>query len=85
MSENAKYIPVGNGMEVAMLRFLQHNKIEVQDLLSRRQRKSELQTKIPFGPERKRQLVAYKPTEKSEYVRVVIKGAPEYVVPMCTS
>jgi magnesium-transporting ATPase (P-type) len=52
-------------------------------LLSTRQRAGTLETNIPFGPIRKRQLVAVRPTDTSDYVRVVVKGAPEYVLPMC--
>jgi magnesium-transporting ATPase (P-type) len=85
MNEDAKYVAVGNGTEVGLLRFLQANKFEIQDLLSKRHRKSIVQTNIPFGPERKRSLIALKPTEKSDFVRVVIKGAPEYVIPMCST
>lgn len=34
MSDDAKYTPEGNGTEVGMLRFLQDNDIEVQELLA---------------------------------------------------
>ena len=40
-------------------------------------------TYIPFTPERKRQLVAIRATKDAENIRIVIKGAPEYVMPMC--
>lgn len=39
---------------------------------------------IPFSPFRKRMLVAYRPDD-SDTIRVVIKGAPEFVMPLCTS
>jgi len=42
-------------------------------------------TNIPFGPIRKRQVVAIRPTRDSDLVRVIVKGAPEFVLPMCTS
>jgi magnesium-transporting ATPase (P-type) len=85
MNEDAKYIAVGNGTEVALLNFLQKNKFEIQDLLSKRHRQGELQTNIPFSPTTKRSLVALKPNAKSDNIRIVIKGAPEYVIPMCTT
>jgi Ca2+-transporting ATPase len=54
--------------------------------LTTREREGRLETVIPFGPERKRSLVAYRQTVNSEdYIRVVVKGAPEYVLPMCGS
>jgi hypothetical protein len=34
MSEDAKYVPVGNGTEVGMLKFLQESNYEIQDLLT---------------------------------------------------
>ena len=42
-----------------------------------------METSIPFGPVNKRQVVAIKPSHTAEYVRIVIKGAPEYVMPFC--
>ena len=36
MSEDARYIPNGNGTEVAMLKFLQDNDIAIQDLMTNR-------------------------------------------------
>jgi magnesium-transporting ATPase (P-type) len=85
MSDDAKYIPVGNGTEVGLLRFLQESNYEIQDLLTVRQRQGILETNIPFSSIRKRQLVAIRPHANAEYVRVVIKGAPEVVLPMCKS
>ncbi len=39
---------------------------------------------IPFTPIRKRQLVVIRPSPLSKYIRVVLKGAPEFVMPLCT-
>jgi magnesium-transporting ATPase (P-type) len=38
---------------------------------------------IPFSSDRKRMTVAY--ALNDNVVRLVVKGAPEYVVPMCNS
>jgi P-type E1-E2 ATPase len=54
MSIDAKYSPEGNGTEVAMLRFLQANDFNIQDLLIQKQREGEHECCIPFGPVRKR-------------------------------
>ena len=54
-------------------------------MLSKRHRQGILQTNLPFNPVTKRSLVAIMPNEKSEYIRIVIKGAPEYIMPMCTT
>lgn len=61
MSENGYYEPVGNGTEVAMLRFLQENEICVQDKLAARQRVAEHECSIPFSPNRKRMTTVYRP------------------------
>ena len=84
MSEDAKYSPEGNGTEVGMLKFLQENDIEVQDLLAKRHREGEHECSIPFGPIRKRQVEVIRPYKGCDYVRVVVKGAPEYVIQHCT-
>jgi magnesium-transporting ATPase (P-type) len=41
---------------------------------------SVIETNIPFGPIRKRQVVAIRPRKDSSFVRVVVKGAPEYIL-----
>lgn len=66
-----------------MVKLLSDNEISVQDLFSYKQRHSIIETNIPFGPIRKRQLVAIRKTINSDQVRVVVKGAPEYILPMC--
>ena len=47
-------------------------------------RQSKIETNIPFGPIRKRQVIAIRPSATSDFVRVIVKGAPEFVLPMCT-
>lgn len=43
-----------------------------------------METNIPFGPIRKRQVVAIRKNPHSETVKVIVKGAPEFILPMCT-
>jgi hypothetical protein len=38
MSEDAKYVPEGNGTEVAMLRFLQNNGVPIHEHFIRKMR-----------------------------------------------
>lgn len=85
MSDDAMYVPEGNGTEIGLLKFLTDNEIAIQDLFANKRRHAVMETNIPFGPIRKRQVVAIRPEEGSAYVRVIVKGAPEYVLPMCTS
>jgi len=80
MSEGGYYEPVGNGTEVAMLRFLQENEISVQDLLTDRQRVSEHECSLPFNSIRKRQTTVIRSYKGCDKVRIVVKGAPEVVM-----
>lgn len=64
MSLDALYEPAGNGTEVGMLKFLSHNEYEIHHLLSQREREGIIVTNIPFGPIRKRQVVAIRPSSR---------------------
>lgn len=61
MSDEALYVPDGNGTEVGMLKFLQENDIAIQDRMTDRERKAEFECCIPFNPNRKRQATVYRP------------------------
>ena len=58
MSDDAMYVPQGNGTEIGMVKLLSDNEICVQELFTHKTRYSIMETNIPFGPIRKRQLVA---------------------------
>lgn len=81
--KDAVYEPVGNSTEAAMLNFLYENKITVQDKLAERQRESEIECTIPFNPIRKSQVTVIRPYKGCTYVRIVLKGSPEYVFNRC--
>jgi magnesium-transporting ATPase (P-type) len=81
--EDAKYKPEGNGTEVGMLRFLQQNDVPIHELMVKKTRDGEHECSIPFGPVRKRQVEVVRPFKGCDYVRVVVKGAPEYVLKLC--
>lgn len=76
-----KYKPQGNSVEVGLLKYLINNDKPVHELLKQRESQDKLKLFIPFSPIRKRMVVAYQ--SQDEIVRVVVKGAPEYVAPMC--
>ena len=67
-----------------MLRFLSDNDMAIQDLMAEKSRLAVQETNIPFGPIRKRQVVVFYPFKGAEFVRVIVKGAPEYVLPECS-
>lgn len=83
MTEDGIYLPVGNGIEAGMLKFLQQSGIEIHDRLVHKSRHAILETYIPFCSKKKRQLVAYRTSHDSQYVKIIIKGAPELILPMC--
>lgn len=51
--------------------------------MTSRQRESEFECQIPFNAIRKRQATVIRPFAGCNYVRVVVKGAPEYVLKFC--
>ena len=79
-----KYIPSGSPVEVGLLKFLIENEFPIQDELVNRERNFKLETMIPFSSERKKMTVAYRLPGGDGTVRVVVKGAPEYIIPACT-
>ena len=91
MQEN-RYEPVGSPVDVALLQMLIDHEQPVQDLLVQRERDNcRLVSQIPFSSTRKRRTVAYEldPTMAEGYsspiIRVVVKGAPELIVPLCAN
>lgn len=41
-------------------------------------------TMIPFSSMRKMMTVAYKSNDNPDVVKIVVKGAPEYIISKCT-
>lgn len=67
-----------------MLNFLYQNHVDVHTELSNRQSNSEIECVIPFNPDRKTQLTVTRIHKGDKNVRVVLKGAPEYVFEHCS-
>jgi magnesium-transporting ATPase (P-type) len=82
--DTPKFVPTGSPVEVGLLRFLVDDEVPVHEELVNRERNYVLKTMIPFSSQRKRMTVAYQLPETDGTVRVVVKGAPEYIVPLCT-
>ena len=53
-------------------------------MLIQRERQYKLKTLIPFSSERKIMTCAYQLPGDDGIIRVVIKGAPENIIPLCT-
>jgi len=82
--QNQTYKAVGSPVEVGMIGFLVSNRISVIDRLADKENinKYTLRTIIPFSSTRKRMAIAFKISDKT--VRVVVKGAPEEIMILCT-
>jgi magnesium-transporting ATPase (P-type) len=80
-----KYVPTGSPVEVGLLKFLITDDIAVQEKLVERERNYKLMTMIPFNSERKKMTVAYRLPGEAGIVRVIVKGAPENIIPSCVS
>jgi magnesium-transporting ATPase (P-type) len=81
INENAFYVPVGNGTECSLIRWLQGNEIPVQKEMLKREGK--IKAWIPFDTNLKRSIIAIDHPEIQNTVRVYVKGAPEIVIENC--
>jgi P-type Ca2+ transporter type 2C len=75
------YVPVGNGTEVGLLKFLQNADIPVHLLIQKKLGKIRMIS--PFSPEKKRSIVALDCPDRPGRVCVYLKGAPEYIINNC--
>ena len=88
INDEAKYEPIGNNTEVAMLKMLQEADIPVHHMIKRKQ--DRVMYHQPFSSDNKFSIIAikYKPGEFKEEgnddcVRVFVKGAPEKIIDNC--
>jgi magnesium-transporting ATPase (P-type) len=79
-----RYKAVGSPVDVGLLGFIANEGIAIQDKLVERENNHDLKLWIPFSSDRKCMTVAYA-LNKGDLTRLIVKGAPEVVVPMCTS
>jgi magnesium-transporting ATPase (P-type) len=87
--EALRYEPTGNPVDVAMLNHLFEAQVDVPAKMADKEHIYPCLTMIPFSPMRKRTLVVHDCSKLNEgedqMVRIIIKGAPEYIMPMCNS
>ena len=81
MTENSFYVPVGNGTEVSLIKWLQDAEIPVHDVMQKKE--GRVYAQVPFDSKLKRSIIAVHHPEMQDIVRVYIKGAPEIVLPNC--
>ena len=83
MTENAFYIPVGNGTEVSLIKWLQGAEIPVHKIML--QREGKIRAWIPFDNDHKNSIIAVAHPSMEDTVRVYIKGAPENIIENCAA
>ena len=81
MTENSFYLPVGNGTEVSLLKWLQKAEIAIHEKMATKS--GNVVAQVPFNSKLKRSIIAVKHPELQDTVRVYVKGAPEIVVNAC--
>ena len=83
MTENSFYVPVGNGTEVSLLKWLQAAEIPVHEIMATKE--GRVLAQVPFDSKLKRSIVAVQHPGMTETVRIYVKGAPEIVIDHCKS
>jgi len=82
LDDDAVYRPVGNPTECGLLRMLADCNMPLQDIVKLRE--NNILAFIPHNSTSKRQIVAVRLPDNPKTVRVVVKGAPEYLIGKCS-
>ena len=80
MTENSFYVPVGNGTEVSLIKWLQEAEIPVHEIMAQRDQGNLVMAQVPFNSQLKRSIIAVRHPSQVDTVRIYVKGAPEKVV-----
>lgn len=80
MSEDARYVPTGNGTEVGLLKFLQNNGEPIQDSI--KAKVGNVLAFVPWTPIRKMESTVVRLQDGT--IRVFAKGAPEELLKKCS-
>lgn len=83
MTENSFYVPVGNGTEVSLIKWLQNAEIPVHERMA--EKDGRVLAQVPFNSKLKRSVIAVQHPGLEDTVRVYVKGAPEVVLQSCSS
>lgn len=77
------YEPKGQALEVGLVQFLLDNEEDVPQIFNDRNRLTPKLCQLPFDQELKRKIVVRRKQGDAAFVRIYVKGAPEYVIPIC--
>ena len=81
MNENSFYVPVGNGTEVSLIKWLQDAEVPVHEII--KMKAGNVAHSIPFDSRLRKSVIAVKHPKLVDTVRVYFKGAAEEIVPQC--
>jgi len=80
---DTKYVPVGNGTEIGLLKFLQNAEVPIHTLI--KDRFERVRATVPKSSEADKQFSACAVDEGDGFINIHIKGAPEAILQMTTS
>ncbi len=60
MSKNSFYVPVGNGTEVSLIKWLQAAEIPVHEIMQQKYNEDVILAQVPFNSKLKRSIIAIK-------------------------
>lgn len=83
-NEEYKYEPKGQAVEVGMIQFLIDNKEDLNQCFIDRNQSSPKIIQLPFSQAHKRKVTVRQVQGNANLVRIYVKGAPEYVIALCT-
>ena len=78
-----KYEPKGQALEVGLIQFLMDNEEDIQNIFVQRNKYAPKMVQLPFDQNLKRKVVVRSVHGNPDLVRIYVKGAPEYVIPLC--
>ena len=67
-----------------MIQFLFDNEEEIPNIFINRNKYTPKIVQLPFEQTLKRKIVIREINGNPQFVRVYVKGAPEFIIPMCT-
>ena len=82
--EELKYEPEGQELEVGLIRFLIENEEDIRNQFIARNLNAPKIVHIPFDQEKKRKVVVRRVADDQTQARIYVKGAPEYVINLCS-
>ena len=81
MTKNSFYVPVGQGTEVSLIKWLQDAEIPIHEKMAMKD--GRVLAHVPFDSNLKKSIIVIEHPELEQTVRIFVKGAPEVVIESC--